>query len=188
MAMQTNDIIVISDVVNYVNSYLKTKIESSIQYYKENPPPNFDTNNLSYFSSGNKLPSMKIPSVKGKQINIQDLYNRINSIFVSWGMVRKVTFHYRDAGYSNGGAIPWYDHYYTGYGYLSFISPDNVKAIMDNEAKIQGEIIRPLSLKNVCDTLYNKWLSWGSTFGYVPYRAVCHHHCHSSCHGSGGRR
>lgn len=187
MAIKENDIVVIQDVVNYINSYLKQKIESKIQWNKENLPPNFDPIDAVYFASGNSLPNMPTPNNKGKIIDLQALYNSINAIFVSWGMVRKVTFHYRSAGYNNGGPIPWTDQYFEGYGYLSFISPNNVQGIMDNTAST-GDIIRPLTLQQICDRLYSKWEEWSSQFEYQPYRAVCHKNCHGSCHGSGGRR
>ena len=186
--METGQLIAINDVVDYINTYLKTKIEEGIKWNKENLPPNFDSDEATYFSSGKILPSMSTPNLKGKVIDLQSIYNSINAIFVSWNLVRKVTFHYRYAGNNNGGSIPWKDEYYEGYGYLSFISPNNIQSVMNNNTASTGDIIRPLTLKQVCDKLYEKWERWASDFEWTPYREVCHQNCHNSCHGSGGRR
>lgn len=189
MAMTANDIIVITDVVNYINSYLKMSIQNQIKWYKEKLPPNFDSSLSHYFSSGKTLPDMQTPACKGSQIDIQKLYNSISSAFVMWSLVRRVEFHYWNAGWNNGGSIPWREHIYTGYGYLSFLNPGMVSAIMNHDSNnYRGVIISPLTMKNICDNLYAKWEQWSSIFQAAPSRRVCHSNCHGSCHGSGGRR
>lgn len=64
MAMTANDIIVITDVVNYINSYLKMSIQNKIEWYKEKLPPNFDSNLSHYFHQERHFQTCKHLHVK----------------------------------------------------------------------------------------------------------------------------
>lgn len=187
MAVRTGDIIRIADVVNYINTYLKNRIESQIVYNRENPPHNFHMADV--LMSGRTLAPMPVPDLKGKVINSNVLSSFITSTFVTWCMVRNLIFHCQTGGWSNGGGVPYSHEHYSGYAYFGDVPPACTQAIITlNMGNITGTIIRPQSLQAFCDLLYSKWQQLALAYQKNFSRTICHGNCHSSCHGSGGRR
>ena len=192
MAIKSGNIIKASDIIDYINTNVVAKINSSIYWYKGRLPNGIDTNRFSpnIFSPDSTVPALKtdINIDTGKIINASNLSSSIEMLMMLWCEVRKANYTHYSWGRNNGGTPPKFvkeqatNYCHFSYGEGNFMN--RLPVLKDIGRNNKNKLITAAGFQQYVDALYNFWLSANTED--IVYTDSCHSNCHGSCHGSKG--
>ena len=196
MALKAENLILLTDVINAVNTKVRNQINNQIVWSKTGAVPNnFPNEYLNYLGT---VPSGGINSLNGNSLSgsvasFSALYNLIVSAFSTWSHVRKCTYTYtyRRDDYHGGNTVTTQTHVaYCADANQGIIDGIKNKLALANLIMKAGntEDTSGQSVYHFANLLYNTWNSLKDKYSTSWSYTTCYAQCHSNCHGSGGWR
>lgn len=179
-----NNLIRVGEVVSYINSNLKDKIQGQIIWTSGSAPSGFPRTNLSGATTLSPISTINIGEV-GTMILIDKFYAGLQTMLLGWSCVRRVRFVYFEGNNNNGAAVTYHVSYDSTQlsNMNSGYQTDIFAKVTNKQAK--GDYLIAEKIFELVQSCYDVWNS-SELLYYEHYN--CHNNCHNNCHGSGGWR
>lgn len=201
MGVVKGDVIKKQDILNQIDSLIRTKIVSQIAWHQGALPPSLPGGYASAF--GPQQIALSSQQDLGSVGSASAFNSALTNLLVLWSCVRRLTYTARRRNWIGGPSVTYSGtnvaslttNNYVNFGWsnggdglsTSQTPPYSVNlySAITQGKPTKGELMVAQQVNDILDQCYQQWLTVPSISFVYQY---CHGSCYWNCHGSGGTR